>query len=90
MKSILKRIHRGISERSGISYSAAQTKRLQCLFHITPIDCGLAQFTKPKLIKNYKDFSQLVRMDFLSFFLGFCPFYLTLAIFLELQYCSHI
>jgi hypothetical protein len=43
MKSVLKRIHRGISERSEISISAAQTSafpKVQCLFHdIAPIDC---------------------------------------------------
>jgi hypothetical protein len=46
MKSVLKRIHRGISERSAISNAAAQTSafssrsKVQCLFHdITPIDC---------------------------------------------------
>jgi hypothetical protein len=36
MKSVLKRIHRGISERSGISYSAAQTcvhQRLSNRYH---------------------------------------------------------
>jgi hypothetical protein len=31
MKSVLKRIHRGISERSAIPYSAAQTRVYQCL-----------------------------------------------------------
>jgi hypothetical protein len=45
MKSVLKRIHRGFSERSDISYSAPLTRvvrsrsSVQCLFHITPIDC---------------------------------------------------
>jgi hypothetical protein len=50
MKSVLKRIHRGISERSAISYAAAETRvhqrlsftlqMVQCLFHITAATRG--------------------------------------------------
>jgi hypothetical protein len=43
IKSVLKRIHRGISERSAISYAAAETRvfpTVQCLFYITPATRG--------------------------------------------------
>jgi aconitase B len=39
MKSFVRRIHRGISERSDISYSAAFPK-VHCLFHITSVTRG--------------------------------------------------
>jgi hypothetical protein len=44
MKSVLERIHRGISERSDISYSAGPSApsvhapKVKCLFHITPME----------------------------------------------------
>jgi hypothetical protein len=56
MKSVLKRIHRGISERSAISYAAAETRvhqRLSCLFHITPIDVVADSASSTKINKKF-------------------------------------
>jgi hypothetical protein len=68
MKSVLKRIHRGISERSAISYAAGVHQRLskgpaasfvhaptvQCLFQLTAATRGTSSFYDTKI--NNKKF----------------------------------